>query len=154
MTIQQQLSRGRWAVAAVFAGAILAGGVAAQEMGGMGHGMESMQAEHAKMEAHLDKALADAQATPEQSARIHQILGAAMQQLAPLHKQDADQHAYLHRLFTSPTIDRTEIERQRAQHVADFDQESRILAGAFADAAEVLRPDQRASLAAKMQAEH
>jgi Spy/CpxP family protein refolding chaperone len=116
--------------------------------------MGAMQADHAKLEAHLDKALADAQATPDQTARIHQILGAAMQQLMPLHKQDADQHADLHRLFMAPTIDRAEIEKQRAQHVADFDQESRILATAFADAAEVLTPAQRASLAAKMQAEH
>jgi periplasmic protein CpxP/Spy len=152
MTIQQKLSLGRWAVAAAFAGAIVASGVAAQGMGGMGHG--GMQAEHAQMEAHLDKALAAAEATPEQSARIHQILGGAMQKLMPLHKQDADQHAYLHRLFTSPTIDRAAIEQQRAQHVADFDQESRILATAFADAAEVLTPAQRATLASKMQADH
>ena len=154
MTIQQQLTRRRLAIAAVFAGAIVAGGVAAQEMGGMGHGAGAMQAEHAQMEARLDKALAAAQATPEQSARIHQILGGAMQRLAPLHEQDADQHAYLHRLFTSATIDRAVIERQRARHVADFDQESRILATAFADAAEVLTPDQRATLAAKMHADH
>jgi periplasmic protein CpxP/Spy len=152
MTIRKHAGLGLWAVAAAFAGALVAGEAATQDMGGMGHG--GMQAEHAQMEARLDKALAEAQATPDQTARIHQILGGAMQQLMPLHRQDADQHAYLHRLFTSPTIDRAEIERQRAQHVADFDQESRILATAFADAAEVLTPAQRATLAAKMQAEH
>jgi Spy/CpxP family protein refolding chaperone len=153
MTIEPIPGLRRWLLPAVLAGALAAGGLAiAQDMAG--HGMGDMQAEHAKMQAHLDQALTAAEATPDQAARIHQILGAAMQRLMPLHQQDADQHAYLHRLFTAPTIDRAEIERQRAQHVADFDQESRVLAAAFADAAEVLTPAQRATLAAKMQAAH
>jgi Spy/CpxP family protein refolding chaperone len=158
MTIESITGLRRWLLPAFLAGALATGGLAtgglaiAQDMGG--HSMGAMQAEHEKMQAHLDKALAAAEATPDQAARIHQILGAAMQQLMPLHKQDADQHAYLHRLFTAPAIDRAEIERQRAQHVADFDQESRILATAFADAADVLTPAQRATLAAKMRAGH
>lgn len=153
MKIEQISGLRRWLLPAALAGALAVGGLAATAQG-MGHGMAAMSSDHAAMETHLDKMLAAAEATPDQTARIHQILGAAMGEMAPYHQQEADGHAALHRILTASVIDRGAIERQRAQTVAAFDQESRVMAKAFADAAEVLTSAQRATLAAKMQAEH
>lgn len=105
------------------------------------------------MRARIEHMLAVAGATPEQKAKIDQILKNARQQIAPLHQKLAETHRELGRLLTAPKIDRAAIERVRAQHVATSDQAGRIMVKAFADAAEVLRPEQRAKIAGAM-AEH
>jgi protein CpxP len=107
---------------------------------------------HAMIQAHLARMLAAAQASPEQKARIHEILMGAMHQIGPLHQKLAASHQDLHRILTASTVDRSALEQLRAQDMADADQASRVLVQALADAAEVLTPTQRAKLAAA--AEH
>jgi len=147
-----------WLTGAALAGAFVAGGMTLSGVSmaadAMGHGMGHMQAEHAMMAEHFDKALDAAEATPDQRARIHEILKTAMQSIMPLHKQMADAHGELHRLLAAPTIDRSALETLRADEIGQLDQASKTLVSALADAAEVLTPAQRAKLAAKMMADH
>jgi periplasmic protein CpxP/Spy len=116
---------------------------AADHKGRRGGGM------HARIEHMLDVA----QATPDQKTKIRQILKTAFQQIAPMRRKAAETHRELGRLLTAPKIDRTAIERVRAEHVAATDQSGRILVKAFADAAEVLKPEQRARIGAVIAAE-
>jgi Spy/CpxP family protein refolding chaperone len=106
-----------------------------------------------RLQAQVEHMLTVAQATPEQTAKIRQILKTAHEQTAPLHEKLSATHRELGRLLTQPKIDRGAIERVRAQHVAALDQSGRIMVKAFADAAEVLTPEQRARIAGAM-AEH
>ena len=105
------------------------------------------------LRAQMERMLTIAQATPEQKTKIQAILKSAFEQAAPLRKKAADSHRELGRLLAASKIDRTAIEKARADHVAATDQSGRIMVKAFADAAEVLRPEQRARIAAAMAAE-
>ena len=132
----------------VFSGATLAAeGMAMHEAMG-GHGQM-----HVMMQAHIDKMLTEVAATPDQKARIHEILKGAMGSMGPMHQHMAAIHGDLHRLRTAPTIDRAALENLRAGTIADVGQASKTLVGALADAAEVLTPVQRAKLGTLM-AEH
>jgi Spy/CpxP family protein refolding chaperone len=105
------------------------------------------------MRARVEHMLDVAGATPDQKAKIRQILKTAFQQTAPQRRKAAETHRELGRLLTAPKIDRAAIERVRAEHVAATDQSGRILVKAFADAAEVLKPEQRAKIAGAIEAE-
>jgi periplasmic protein CpxP/Spy len=107
-----------------------------------------------KLRAQVEHMLTVAGATPEQKAKIHQILKTAHEQAAPQRQKLAETHRELGRLLTAPKIDRAAIERVRAQHVAASDQNGRIMVKAFADAAEVLSPEQRAKIAGAMAERH
>jgi protein CpxP len=140
-----------------FAGAFVAGGLvfsgatlAAEGMAMHGGGHMAM---HAMMEGHVDKMLAAVDATPDQKARVHEILKGAMQSMGPLHERLASAHVELHQLLIAPTIDRAALEHLRAEKMADVDQASRTLVQALGDAAEVLTPEQRAKVG-KLMAEH
>jgi Spy/CpxP family protein refolding chaperone len=54
-----------------------------------------------------------------------------------------DTHQKARELLTQPTVDRTAIERLRADNVVALDAASRRVAQALADAFEVLTPEQR-----------
>jgi periplasmic protein CpxP/Spy len=105
------------------------------------------------MRARVEHMLDVAGATPDQKAKIRQILKTAFQQTAPQRRKAAETHRELGRLLTAPKIDRAAIERVRAEHLAATDQSGRILVKAFADAAEVLKPEQRARIAGAIAAE-
>jgi Spy/CpxP family protein refolding chaperone len=108
---------------------------------------------HQMAEAHIDKMLAAVDATPDQKTRIKEILHRGMASIGPMHEKLAGAHGDLHRLLAAPTIDRAALEQLRSDRMADFDQASKVLVQTLADAADVLRPDQRAKLATMM-AEH
>ena len=121
---------------------------------GMGPMAEAHGDMHAMVHAHVARMLAVAEATPEQKARIHEILKSAFEQVMPLHQKLASTHRDLHRILFAPAIDRAALEQLRAERMADVDQASRVLVQALADAAEVLTPAQRARVAAAMAEEH
>jgi Spy/CpxP family protein refolding chaperone len=73
--------------------------------------------------------------------------------MAKMHGDMANTHKALHGILAAATIDRAALERLRAAEIARIDSASRAATGAMADAAEVLRPDQRAKLAT-LAAEH
>jgi Spy/CpxP family protein refolding chaperone len=57
-------------------------------------------------------------------------------------------------LLTAPAIDRAKMEDLRAAQIKSFDESSKRLVTAIADAAEVLSPDQRAALAEEIRKHH
>jgi protein CpxP len=82
-------------------------------------------------------------ATADQQEKLRAIVKAAVKDLLPMRERVRDSHQKVRELLTQPTVDRTAIERLRADHVAAFDAASRRVAQALADTAEVLTPEQR-----------
>jgi protein CpxP len=82
-------------------------------------------------------------ATEEQRTKIANIAKAAVADLRPLREKAEGSRKQAIALLTAPTIDRTAIERFRAEHVGLVETASKRIAQALADAAEVLTPEQR-----------
>lgn len=148
----------RWLAAGACALSFVVGGLtlpvvaASAQDAAMHHGVGMHGDMHGMAMAHLDKMLTSVDATPDQKAKIKEILGAAMKPMAGAPGKMHEGMAQLHALLTAPTIDRAALERLRAEHVAAIDQMSRTMVQAMADAAEVLTPQQRAKLGAEMAA--
>lgn len=142
------LRRTGLAIALVASGAALPMVVAsaqgtAMQMHGMMHGGDM----HAMAMSHITQMLDEVGASDDQKAKIGSILHAGFEPMASLHKDMANTHDALHKLLSAPTVDRAAIEQLRAAEIARLDSASRVATAAMADAAEVLRPDQRAKLA-------
>ena len=86
-------------------------------------------------------------ATADQQAKIASIAKAAAADLRALREKMQAARSQAVALLTAPTIDRTAIERLRAEQIALADTASKRIAQALADASEVLNPDQRRKVA-------
>ena len=93
-------------------------------------------------------------ATPEQTAKLVAIAQAAVKDLLPLRDKMATDHKQAVELFSAATIDRTAIEKLRADHIGLADTASKRIAQAIADAADVLSADQRRTLVERMSSWH
>src|SRR5271166_2309129 len=146
----------RWAAPAVFAGALACGialglgayaATASTETAGWRQGVRLAFVQHM-----VGRALDSVGASAEQENKVHDIVVARFAEIAP----DPEEHAALRKhaleLLAAPTIDRAEVEKVRAQAVAAFDAKSKAVAGGLIDIAEQLTPDQRAKLAAQIEA--
>ena len=149
-----------WKPAALVAAIAIAasGAVAFAHGDGMAawhHGGAAMTAED--FAAHVDKFLRhvyiEVDATPAQQAQLDPIVKQAVADLAPLHAQMHDFHAEVLKALSADTIDRGALEILREQHIAAADQASRRITQLIADVADVLTPEQRKTLAARI-AEH
>jgi Spy/CpxP family protein refolding chaperone len=86
-------------------------------------------------------------ATADQQVKIANIAKAAVADLRPLHEKAHATRAQAITLLTAPTIDRSAIERLRAEKIGLAETASKRIAQALADAAEVLSPEQRRKVA-------
>src|SRR5271166_4852168 len=86
-------------------------------------------------------------ATADQQARIASVAKAAVGDLRPLREKAQATRTQAVALLTAPTIDRTAIERLRAEQIGLAETASKRIAQALADAAEVLNPEQRHKVA-------
>lgn len=124
----------------------------AQEGHGWGghHGMQMRDGmDPAKAGKHLERMIAHhvPDATPEQKARLSAIAKAAMADLQPLGAKQRAARAEGMRLLTQPNIDRAALERVRVEQIQIAEARSKRMSQAWADAADVLTPAQRAKLA-------
>jgi len=86
-------------------------------------------------------------ATAEQQDRLRAVMRGAVKDLLPVRGKMLAARATARELLTQQTIDRTAIEKLRADQIAIHDDASRRLVQAVADAAEALTPEQRRKLA-------
>jgi periplasmic protein CpxP/Spy len=86
-------------------------------------------------------------ATSDQQVKIANIAKAAVADLRPLHEKAHATRAQAITLLTAPTIDRSAIERLRAEKIGLAETASKRIAQALADVAEVLSPEQRRKVA-------
>ena len=150
------LRRTALAAALVASGAALPVLVASAQGVGMSmHGMMHGSSDdmHAKAMGHVTQMLDAVGASDDQKTKIGAILRAGFEPMAKLHEDMGATHKTLHQILAAPAVDRVALEQLRAAQIARIDSASRAATGAMADAAEALRPDQRAKLVA-MAAEH
>jgi periplasmic protein CpxP/Spy len=163
MNEQAKTSRSgrRWVlggmVAAVVAAASITGLTYADEAGGGGwgmhrHGMHE-QMDPAKMAEHLDRMIARIapDATADQKARLTAIFKSAFADMKSLHEQHRATRQKIVAVLTQQSIDRAALEQLRQSQMQAADQASKRMTQAFADAAEVLTPEQRVKAAERMQ---
>ena len=86
-------------------------------------------------------------ATQDQQVKLASIAKAAVADLRPLREKAQAARTQAVTLLTAPTIDRTAIERLRAERVGLAETASKRIAQALADAADVLGPEQRRKVA-------
>ncbi len=124
------------------AGAGLANGQVMHAMHAM-HG--GMQSDPSAMEQHFDEMIGTIlpDATPQQKARLKEIMQSAHADLHGLHSGLGEAHAQMLDLLARPTVDRAALEALRTGQVHQLDATSAHLVSSFADAAEVLTPAQR-----------
>ncbi|MDX2287345.1 MAG: Spy/CpxP family protein refolding chaperone [Hyphomicrobiaceae bacterium] len=158
--------------ALILAAAILAGGViggfatTALSQGPFGHGfghhggwhkvgffmaphsIEDAQDRAQRMARHL---AVEVDATPEQTDKLIVIAKGLAADVFPLRKSMQDARTRGLDLMTSPAIDRGAIEALRAEQMDKADALTKRLAGALADAADVLNAEQRTKLATRIQ---
>jgi len=105
----------------------------------------------AEMDEHIERMVkhlaVEIDATPEQQQKLAAIAKDAARDLAPLRGQVAETRQRAIELLSAPEVDRAAIEQLRATKIQHADNASRRLTRALADAAEVLTPEQRKTLA-------
>ncbi|NLD55828.1 MAG: periplasmic heavy metal sensor [Burkholderiaceae bacterium] len=114
------------------------------EMRGRGFSAERMGERIDRMAYRLVRSV---DGTPEQEIKIREIARTAAKEVAELRKQGRELRKQGMDLLKAPSIDRAAIESLRGQQMALQDSISKRMSTAFADAAEVLTPEQRVKLA-------
>lgn len=158
----QPRSRGRrftWIVVVALAVGLTAGAAATKAFsygpgfgpgGWRGHGFMGRGFDPAQAEARADRMVrhlaVELDATNEQQDRLRAVVKNAVKDVLPMREKVQSAREQARKLLTEPTVNRSEIEKLRAEHVALADTFSRRVAQALADAAEILTPEQRKKL--------
>ncbi len=102
----------------------------------------------------IGHALSRVDATQEQRDKIGAIVKAAVNDVVALRKDHAAQREKALAIFKADSIDRPALESMRAEKLALGETASKRIVQAVADAAEVLKPEQRRQLAADWERWH
>ena len=109
----------------------------------------------ARMEEHLDRMLkhmyVEIDATEAQKQKLDPIAKKAAQDLRPLREKTREARLKSVELLSADKIDRGAIENARAESMRAADAASKRFTQALTDIGEVLTPEQRKTLAARMQ---
>jgi len=106
------------------------------------------------MERRLDKMLDMLKANDSQRTAIKAIAERMFVEMQPLHQQHKQLHDAIVAAFTANTVDRAAVEKLRLQVTALVDQGSQVFSKGLLDAAQVLTPEQRQTLAKFIQEQH
>ncbi len=104
---------------------------------------------------HLSERMLDrVNATPEQRARIKQIMQGAASELQAGRDGRRAQHAQMMQIFTQPTVDARAAETLRQQIAAQHEVASKRMLQVMIETSRVLTPEQRKTLAESMNRRH
>ena len=119
------------------------------------HGRRGGPIDPAELEERLDYMLkhlyVEIDATDAQKAKLDPIVKQAAKELMPLRGKMRAARRQGMTLFSAETIDRGAIERLRAEQIAAADEASKRFVRALADVAEVLTPEQRKTVAERIE---
>jgi len=115
---------------------------------GRRHGGEAMSEEH--LERMLKHLYVEIDATDAQKQRLDPIVKQAASDLRPLREKVRDARRRGAELFSAEPLDRGAIERARVEQIGTADAASKRFTQALTDVAEVLTPEQRKKLAARL----
>ncbi len=90
-------------------------------------------------------------ATADQKSRLSTIMKSAFNDLRPLREQHRAARGEAMKLLSQQSIDRAALERVRVNQMQAADRVSKRMTQALADASEVLTPQQRVTVAERMQ---
>lgn len=123
--------------------------------GGWHHGRAMTAAD---MDAHLDAMLqhiySEIDVTDAQKAQIDPLVRQAVAECAPLHERFGAAHDDLLALFAAERVDREAIERVRSENMRLADEATQRVARLVGDVADVLTPEQRKALVARITQMH
>jgi periplasmic protein CpxP/Spy len=109
----------------------------------------------AQMEEHLDRMLkhmyVEIDATEAQKQKLDPLAKQAAKDLRPLREKSREARLKSVELLSADKIDRSAIEKARVEGIRATDASSKRFTQALTDIAEVLTPEQRKTLAARMQ---
>ena len=112
-----------------------------------GHHMSFSDLSDEELEARIERMVKhvaiEIDATEEQQDRITALVTAAAKDLKPVHDRLRATGKEIHDLLLADSIDRTALEKLRAERLAEAEMISKNLVSALADVAEVLSPEQR-----------
>lgn len=97
-------------------------------------------------EHRVDRVLYELDATPEQRQQVKEIIGTAVEEMGELRGARHEDRQAMIEILSQPTIDRSKLQALRAERLQQMEQLSERMTQAFADAAEVLTPEQRGKL--------
>lgn len=143
-------SRRRW-----FAGLAALGGLGllATQVPAHGwgrHGPLDPQERARRLDYRIGRMVKEVGGTQQQKERLVAIAGAALADLRPLREQERQARLRGLELLAAPVIDRAALEQQRVLRMQSVDARGRRMVQAVAEAAEVLTPEQRVQLAARL----
>jgi len=123
--------------------------------GGWHHGRAMTAAD---MDAHVDAMLqhiyAEIDVTDAQKAQIDPLVKQAVAECAPLHDKFRAAHVDLLAQFGADRVDRDAIERVRSENMRLADEATQRVARLVGDVADVLTPEQRKTLVARITQMH
>jgi protein CpxP len=99
----------------------------------------------------LGQALSKVDATQEQRDKINAIAKSAIDDVIAMRKDPSARREQVMAIFKADTIDRAALEALRAEQLGTGEAASKRIVQAAADAAEVLKPEQRRQLASDWQ---
>jgi len=104
-----------------------------------------------RIERMVDRALWSVDASREQRDKITGIVDRAADDLFAMREKHLEGRRQLRDALAAATVDRNRIESLRTEQMMLADAASKRITGAFADAAEVLTPEQRSTLARRIE---
>ncbi len=116
------------------------------------HGPWDLARRLERMQAFSKRVLDGIGASTDQENKIHDIIATAFTAVNKDRKPPEEIRKRVTDLMKAPTVDRAAVESLRAEMVAKFDANSKIIAGAIVDASGQLSAEQRGQLADRLTA--